>query len=293
MFSAFFGHYLLNEKVVTPKQLEKALAYQDKVRLKLGTLAINAKYMTVDQVEEVHSMQLTCDERFGDLAILSGYLTEKQLDLLLATQKTKHLLLSQSLVDLDVLTLEEYDTHLKHYKEKHELTDEKMQKMMNDDVDTIIQTHTPFEDDDNKSFYLDYLTLFIKNQIRFINSHIRIGQTTQIAKNKYDHMIRQTITADHRYFTAIVGSTSEMVAFAGMYANEKFKVFGDYPIDAIGEYLNQTNGLFVVNKSNEGHLLDMDIQTHIASPILKPYRPLYDIPIHCSSGDIHLILGEL
>lgn len=293
MFSAFFGHYLLNEKIVTAKQLEKALDYQDQVHLKLGTLAINAKLMTAKQVEEIHTMQMTCDQPFGELAVVSGYLTNKQLKELLATQKTKHLLLAQSLVDLDVLSLDEFDTHLSHYKKNHDLSDKKMAQLMAGDVETIVETQVPFQDDDNKAFYIDYLTLFIKNQIRFINSNIRIGQTSLIKKNHYDHMIHQTFRSDKKIFTAIVGDTYAMIAFAGMYANEKFKVFGDYPIDAIGEFLNQTNGLFVVNRTNQGHKLEMNLQTHIASPILKPYRPLYDIPIHCSCGQIHLVLGEL
>ncbi len=293
MFSAFFGHYLLNEKVVTTNQLEQALERQDQVRLKLGTLAINAKLMTVDQVEEVHTMQLTCDQRFGELAMAAGYLTDNQLEELLSTQKSEHLLLAQSLVDLDILTFTEYETHLDNYKKQHELSDEKMEQFMSDDIETIINTYLSFEDDDNKSFYVDYVTLFIKNQVRFINSHIRLGKATLIKQKSYDHMICQTLKTNQKYFTALAGGTSSMMAFAGMYADEKFKVFGEYPIDAVGEYINQNNGLFIVNKTNEGLKLTMNIQTHIESPTIKPYRPLYDIPIYCLCGEIHLILGEL
>lgn len=293
MFSAFFGHFLLNEALITKKQLVKALDAQDKIRLKLGTMAINAKLMTVQQVEEIHMQQLTCDERFGSLAVAAGYLTKEGLNELLNAQHSEHLLLAQSLVDLDILTFDEFQTHLNAYIAKHALTDDALKGLITGDVDHVVNTFVDFIDDEHKPFYTDLVTLFIKNQIRFINSHIRIGTITTIETKQYDHLIRQTIKGDHRYFTAIAGDTASLIAFASLYANEKFKVFGEYPIDAIGEYLNQNNGLFIVNKSNEGIKLTMDIQTHIVEPTLNPYRPLYDIPIHFIHGEIHLILGEL
>ncbi len=293
MFSAFFGHYLLNEKIVTKKQLEKALALQDKTHLKIGTMAINEGFMTVPQVEEVHAMQLTCDMRFGDLAVESEYLTEKQLKFLLDNQTSEHMILAQSLVDLDILDFENFDLHLKAYKKKHEFSNAAFEGLKSGNIDAIVTTFLSFEDDEQGAFYRDYITLFINNQVRFINSHIHLEEAKLITKTTYDHLIRQTIYGDKKYFTALAGDSASMTAFAGLYANEKFKVFGDYPIDAIGEYMNQNNGLFVVNNSNEGMEISLDIQTHIEAPILNPYKPLYDIPIHCTCGCVHLILGQL
>lgn len=293
MFSAFFGHYLLNEKIITPDQLEKALAHMTDVHLKLGTLAINAKVMTVPQVEDIHRQQLTCDQRFGTLAIEAGYMTEETLDLLLAVQKSEHLRLAQALVDLDLLTFDAYETHLENYKTAHQLSDEALDGLKAEDVATIVDTFCVMDDEHHARLYRDYVTLFLKNQMRFINAYIRLGAITPIQKNSYDHLIRQSLHSGQDYFTAIAGDEKSMTTFAGLYANERFKTFGEYPIDAIGEYMNQSNGLFVVNHTNEGNTITMDIQSHIEGPTLKPYRKVYDIPLHCSCGEIHLILGQL
>lgn len=293
MFSAFFGHYLLNQKIITSKQLQDAMAVQDQIRLKLGTMAINAKMMTVTQVEDVHMQQLTCDKRFGELAVESDYITEKQLSKLLKSQKSEHLLLAQALVDMDLLTFDQYEEHLNNYKEAHQMSEETLESLKKDDVDAIVTTFLTLEDEEHSSFYMDYVRLFLKSQVRFINSNVRLGKSTAIKKTSYDHLIRQNIHNNHTYFTALAGEEHSMIAFAGMYADEKFKVFGEYPIDAIGEYMNQNNGLFIVNKNDEGQKLTMDIQTHIEAPTLKPYRNVYDIPLHCVCGDVHLILGLL
>ena len=293
MFSAFFGNYLLNENIVTRKQLDKALAHQDRTRLKLGTLAIDAGYMTATEVEELHRIQITTDKRFGELAIDAGYMTESQLEALLDQQQPRHLLLAQSLVDMKAMTFKEYEKHLTDYKKKFELDDEALEHMSNCNAKELVDQLLDFEDDENGDFYKDYLSLFIKNQIRFINSHVHFDPATRITKASYDHLIRQAIHRGTTYFTAIAGGEKALMKFAGLYADEQFKVFGEYPIDAIGEYMNQNNGLFIVNKNDEGEDISMDLQTHVEEPTLKPYRPLYDIPIHCTCGEIHLILGLL
>lgn len=293
MFSAFFGHYLLNEKIVTPRQLAKALDLQEITHLKLGTIAINADYMTAKQVEDVHFMQLTCDKRFGELAVESGYLTPPQVRSLLSTQESEHLLLAQCLVDLDILSLAEFDQHLHKYKEMCELTDTAFEELKANNVEAIIDHFLQLEDGPNSAFYKAYIILFIKNQVRFIHNSIRFGPMTLIKKNSYAHIIGQSIISNTNYFTAIAGDAVPLRNFAGIYAQEHFNSFDESPIDAIGEYMNQNNGLFIVNKSNEGMNLSMNIQRYIDSPTLNPYLPLYDIPMSCSFGEIHLILGEL
>ena len=292
MFSAFFGHYLLEKGIVTAKQLNKALNIQDHSHLKIGTLAISTGYLTANQVEELHMAQLTCDKRFGELAIEADYMTEKQLDELLATQKSESLLLAQVLVDMDILTYEEYEQHVLAYQKEHTLTDADMKSLENNDAEHITNTFLHF-DDNNSDHYHKYVTLFLNNFCRFIDTHVRLDGAQAVDRSDYEQLIRQSIDGESPIFTAIAGDTYDIIQFAGRYANERFECFGEYPVDATGEFLNLTNGLFLVNLSNEGTECSIDIQTHIESPILNPYRPLYDIPIHSDFGTVHLILGQL
>ncbi len=293
MFSAFFGNYLLNKKAVTPKQLKEALALQDKIHVKLGTLAIGAGYMSIEEVEDVHSRQLTTDQRFGEIALEQNYLTASELDALLNNQQPRHMSLGQALVDLEVMSMLSFKRHLNNYKKNEALNDETIEHMCHCNAEALVDNFIAFDDTERNQFYKQYMTVFIKNMVRFINRNIHFGEPTPILKNSYDHLIYQNIHSETTYFTALAGDEKELTAFAGIYADEQFKCFGEYPIDAIGEYMNQTNGLFIVNQDDGGMPLRMDLHNHIDAPTLKPYKPLYDIPISCCNGRVHLILGQL
>ncbi len=293
MFSAFFGHYLLNEKLVSAEQLSSALEAQDKIRLKLGTLAINAGYMTGEQVEMVHQQQISQDKRFGDLAIEAGFLDEDKLTELLGQQKSEHLMLAQALVDLDILSSVEFEKHLLSYKEKHGLSDEAFEALKNNNIDMIVHAFLAFEDKELSNLYSDYVSLFLKNMMRFIDGHIRIDRVEKVSIVDYDHMVHQSVLHTSNIFTGIAGDAQTLMQLAGRYADEDFTEFGEYPIDATGEFLNLNNGLFIVNKSDEGLELAIDIQAYVESPHLKPYHSLYKIPIFTSFGTLFLLLGQL
>ncbi len=52
----------------------------------------------------------------------------------------------------------------------------------------------------------------------------------------------------------------------------------DYPVDAIAEFLNLQNGLFLVNMSNERIYLNLSFQKYIVSGIVYAGSSMYRIP---------------
>lgn len=293
MFSAFFGNYLLNIGLVKPKQLSQILEKQSKTRLKLGMLAINSGYLNAEKVNELHELQASKDMRFGDLAISKGYLTSEQLDELLKQQKLEHLILAQTLIDDDIMTMDVFESAIATYKEAHQLSDEQFEALKENNVEMIVHAFIAFEGAESSKIYSDYVALFLKNIIRFIDSNIRIDRVEKVDALTYDHLVRQSILGDPNLFTAIGANEKAFIALASKYAEEDFDAIDDYPIDAVGEFLNLHNGLFTVNMSNTGVELKLDIQSYIESPTLNPSNQLYMVPIYTSIGTINLIIGQL
>ena len=59
---------------------------QQKVRVKLGLIAVAEGLMTQEEADRVNQLQAVMDRRFGDIAVEKGYLTEGQVNSLLKKQ---------------------------------------------------------------------------------------------------------------------------------------------------------------------------------------------------------------
>jgi len=293
MFSAFFGHYLLNKGVVTASQLSTVLEKQSQVRLKLGTLAINDGFMTATQVDEVHELQAAMDKRFGEIAMDKGYLNEPQLMHLLKQQKAENLLLAQALIDEDIMTMTEFETEINAYKKAHSLSDEQFGALKEGNVEIAIKAFVAFEKDDQNR-YDQYLSLFLKNFIRFIDLNVSVDRVQKISTVTLKNVFHQQIKDEqHTYISAIAGEDDAILSFASKYVDEVFTEMAEYPIDAIGEFLNLHNGLFTVNMSNEGTELELTVQEYGTDYTISSSKNLYQIPLYTIFGTINLIIGQI
>ncbi len=191
------------------------------------------------------------------------------------------------------MTMETFESEIVAYKEACELTDEQFEGLKSNNVDMIVRAFIAFDDSVLTKHYGDYVALFLKNLIRFIDGNIRIDRVSKVQNDSFDHMVRQTITGEENIFTGLACDEKTFLSLAGRYADEKFKAVEEYPIDAAGEFLNLHNGLFTVNMSNEGVEMTIDIQSYIDAPTLNPSKDLYKVPVYTSIGTINIIIGQL
>lgn len=290
MFSVFFGQFLLNESIVDAEQLNKLLNISKETRVKLGVLAINSGLMTADHVNRVNELQGKIDKRFGEIAIDEGYLTEPELELLLNVQDSEHLKLSQTLVDANIMTYEEVQSALEKYKQIYNLSDEAFKDLKDGKAKTIIDTYLDFKGDTFADLYKEYITLFYKNVLRFIDPSLRIDQVKHINMESYDILVKQDIIGPKRIYTGFGGPSSVMMKFASNYADEIFNSLDDYAQDALGEFLNLNNGLYLVNLSNYGVDMSLQIQSIEKNHLIQANK-VYAIPIHTSFGTIDLLIS--
>lgn len=295
MFAQFFGHYLLNQGIITSSQLQEAMASQKDTRVKLGVLAINQEYMTASQVEQVHQTQMTMDKRFGEIAVELGFLTEEQVEHLLSSQKSAHLLLGQALIDQNVLTYDSFSEALSRFKKENSLSDEQFASIMNGDIDTLISSVLLKEE--KEKWMTDYISLFAKNLIRFVDTEIRIEMGNMVEAHSYDWFVSQEIATEHNAISrkvAIGGDQPSFLRLASRYADESIKEADDMMQASVGEFLNLHNGIFLVNMSNNLHV-ELELKPQMVSNQRSESNTGYHTLLHVIGSDfsIDLLISDL
>lgn len=290
MFSQYFGHYLLNRELITREQLMDALTFQKTVHVKLGVMAINEGYMTSLQVEEVHEKQKQVDKRFGEIAVELGYLTEEQVDKLISNQKQGHLFLAQALVDREYLTIEQFSAALKDYKKENSLSDDQFEAIRSGDIETLVGSIIDFKDLNGKDNYEKYLALFAKNMIRFIDDQVYIEITSLTEEPSENWLVYQGIVGEAPLFTAISANEKVFLHMASVYAEEELTEVDELAKDAVSEFLNLHNGIYLVNMSNWGTELTMTPQAVMKNATVS--GDVFLVSVNTSQGPFQLLLSD-
>lgn len=290
MFSQYFGHYLLNEGLISADELKDALDLQSSTHVKLGVLSVNEGFMTASQVEEVHEKQKQIDKRFGEIAIELGYLTEQQLDQLLSGQKQNHLILGQALVDRNYMSIEQFSNALINYKKDNSLSDKQFDAIKSGDIDTLVDTLLDIKDTSSKQLYTDYLSLFAKNLIRFIDDQVRLEAKPISDNYQAEWFVSQKIKGDKEFSTGIGCNEDVFLKVASIYAEETLDEVDELAQASVSEFLNLHNGIYTVNMSNRGIELTMDPQQVEQNVVIPHANSGYIVTAYLSCGAIDIVI---
>ena len=292
MYSQFFGNYLLNNNLVTPQQLSEAMEIKSQTRLKLGVLAINAGFMNAKQVDAVHDEQQRVDKRFGDLAVDLGYMTSEQVNKLLASQKTGFLLLGQALVDKGYLTNSQFSNALSDYKLKYKIKSDLNFNETSDTMISIVSEFYHFGNANCTKAVTEYISLLLKNIIRFIGDDFTPLEATLINNFKCRTVTSQQINGKFSAFTAIEAEDSIFAEFASRFAKETITQADDYAAAVVGEFINLNNGLFTVNMSNNYDIeLELQPQNTDHDTVLDLKASAFCIPLVFTFGTVNFIIS--
>lgn len=290
MFTQYFGQYLFNKGIITASQLCDLLAYEQSVRVKLGVLAINAGLMTAAQVEEVHELQRTMHRRFGEIAIDKGFLTQPELDSLLGQQASRHLSLSQAIIDKGYLTLNQLEAALEKFKQETRLSEEQFQALQRADIDQIVRLFLKFPEGESGSLYYDYVTLLLKNIVRFLNERPVLSWPLPITKKTEGWLITQQAIGDITLCSGLVLSDATLVGVASRFSQEDLTQVDEFAKDSVAEFLNLHNGIFLINLSDKGCELDLQPQTIEPNTNFTQHND-YRIPIDLSCGRLEVFIS--
>lgn len=290
MFSQYFGHYLLNRNLITREELVKALDFQKSVHVKFGVIAVDKGFMTSNQVDEVHEKQKQMDKRFGEIAVESGYLTDEQVEALISHQKQGHLYLAQALVDLEIMTMDQFSNALTDYKKEYSLSDDQFEAIRSGNIETLVESILIGKDADVQEKYSNYLSLFAKNMIRFIDDQVYLEIDENATVEQGNWLVCQEITGDAPLFTALNLNDNTLLHIASVYAEEEITSVDELAKDAVSEFLNLHNGIYLVNMSNWGTELKMNPQQVIAEASIT--GNLLPVTVSTSKGSFQLLLSS-
>lgn len=292
MFTQFFGNYLLNKGLVSPEHLSDALQQQKNTRLKLGVLAINAGLMTAEQVDRVHAEQQRVDKRIGDIMVDMGYVTREQIEQLFKTQPSGHLLLGQALVDNGYMTNSQFENALASYKAENGISDADFYNSADENVGKLVDHFYNIKKDSNTKYLTGYISLLLKNIIRFIGDDFTPLDADYIKNKICENCTGQRISGGLSAITVIEADEFTSVEFASRFANEQLTVNDDYTQACLSEFLNLHNGLFAVNVSNEeGIELKLEPQEYYNSLDMSKLDNVYVVPICFSFGTVKFIIS--
>ncbi len=295
MFAQFFGSYLLNEGLVTRQQFAKALDDKKNTITCFVVLAFNAGYMTAGQVEFIHQVQSTVDKRIGDIAVEMGFVTKDQVEELLSKQPQDYLVLGQTLVNNNVLTNAQFEKALGDYKSCNSLSEDDLNGDKTDKLDKIIADFYKVEGTADTARYTTYLTLLLKNLIRFVGDDFTPLSASVVSDANYENTVGQKIKSDNTDgYTAICCDTDIYIKFAERFSEEKLDTADDFVNATVGEFLNLHNGLFIVNQSNEfGEEMTLEPQEFVYKTAVSFDKTTIDVPVAFSFGTVHFIISNI
>ncbi len=292
MFNKYFGNYILAKKVITPEQLRQVLSEQKSVRVKLGVLAIDSGCMTAFQVDRVHKLQVLQDKRFGEIAITEGFLREDQLVELLSRQKTSQIMLGQILVDEGMLNYQQYENLLADYKKDSGFSDKEIEILKSNNTDAVVKLFLDTVRGEQAELFGEYVELFIRNVVRFIDSEVIIDKPYLADSYQYSNFASQEITGDRTIETGISAGEQVCIKFASIYAEEELKSVDEMVRDSIGEFMNSQNGLFVSNLFHKGINCDLKPQQFTQDGTVTQKKQLFVLPCELNFGKFDIIFNR-
>lgn len=291
MLSQYFGNFLLNKGYISRDALNEVLSTEKKTRIKLGVLAINSGLMTAVQVEDVHELQKQLDQRFGEIAIEKKYLTEDSLGELLKQQKSSQLELGQVLVEHGYMNMHVLEKALNDYKSESNLSDAQYEAIKSGNVEDLVEVMLNLPDVGQANVYMEYISLYIRNIIRFIDSApvVKVVDGLPNAAD-YGFAVRQKITGDQVISTQQLFDKATYLKFACKYAEMTIEDMGELANASVTEYLNLHNGLFVINMSDRGVKVQLAPPEAISKEELDINDSSIMLSIDTDLGDFYLVV---
>ncbi len=287
MFAQLFGKYLTEKSLIKEETYQEIIEKQKSVRVKLGTIAVAEGLLTEEQTEEINNLQKQLDKRFGDIAIDKGWLTNDQMEMLLSKQGNAYLQFVQLMTELTGLTASDADQLVKAFQKDSGYTDSELAALKADDIDQLI----PLFIISTKPHVREIAALLARNLTRFISSDYYIEKAHHVKEFSYTHFTCQELSGDDNVFLGIAASKDDksFLKVAASFAREEMNSVGASAYDAVGEFINVTNGLFASDLSNKKINLDMEPPVSFKEQTAK--GDFYALPVYLEGHRMDVLIS--
>ena len=287
MVEYILGNYLVGSGKISSEQLEVVVQQLDKIRVKLGLIAVAEGMMTLAQADEVNRLQSVMDKRFGDIAIEKGYLTDDQIGNLLKAQGNTYMSFVQSLVNEGFIKMEEIDTIFDGYREENGFTKSDMETLKSDEPERIVPLFLTAE----TMKYADIVGVAVRTIIRCVDRHMYIGKASEKDGLEIKNAALQKVDGEGGYEAGFVEQYGGLLKLASIFGQEDFQKMDIDALDAAGEFLNCVNGLHASALSMNGAVLEL-LPPNLITESAKIEGKVCMMPLYVKGTSLAFVVKE-
>ncbi|MCL2718696.1 MAG: hypothetical protein FWE14_07925 [Lachnospiraceae bacterium] len=255
MVAQIIGNYLIERGIVTRGQMLVLHKERQKVRAKLGLIAISEGYMSPDEVKDIYNEiendgTLT-DRAFADIAIERAYLTEGQIRMLSHKQSDNYLCFVQALEKQNIMDIEALNEILNDFpliNNEFQLDD-----LKSDDVNRIIPLFLPREAKD----YVNAACCAMRFLNHKVDTNIYPVKAYLTDKFTAANGVFQFARGEKEYAYAVVARNQEMATLATCYMRERYDGLDEEILDIVSEVVNKISSSYASELSQDDVLVDL------------------------------------
>ena len=286
MVSSIVGNYLMEKGLLTGEQFRDILNEQQKVRVKLGLIAVAEGLMTQEEADRVNQLQAVMDRRFGDIAVEKGYLTEGQVNSLLKKQGNAYLAFAQAMENQQLMTIEQLEQILLDYRCENNFTASDMDALKSDDVDSILPLFLPV---DSEAYY-GIAGTAVRTLMRLVDTGLYPDKAYIMQKTEDENGALQKVEGEKGFVSALGGKGNALQFTASVFGQEEFVSVDEDALDAIGELLNCINGLYV-SECKDGSSMELMPPSFKTGIQGFESRKMLVLPIHIKNDCVDLMIA--
>lgn len=287
MVSSIVGSYLVDKGLITAEQLSDLMVEQQKVRVKLGLIAVAEGLMTQDQAEKVNALQAVMDMRFGDIAVSKGYLTDGQVEALLKKQGNAYLAFAQALENQQLMTVDQLEQYMIDFQHENQLTASDIDDLKSDDVDRILPLYMPIDCEK----YAGVAGTAVRTLMRCIDNNVYPGKAVLAESFDADNCALQYVEGQPSVTCCMAGKGDALLPVASIFGKEDFEAVDADALDAIGELLNCINGLHASALSKDGISMELCPPEYYAEAKGVQAEQMLVLPLYIKDKQINFIVA--
>ncbi len=288
MVEYILGDYLVETGKISKEQLDDIVSQLDKVRVKLGLIAVAEGMMTTAQAEEVNRLQSVMDKRFGDIAVEKGYLTDEQIGNLLKAQGNTYMTFVQALINEGMVKMEDIDDILEGFRVKNSFSKMDIEMLKSDDPDVVVPLFLTPE----TLKYQEIIGVCVRTIIRCIDRHVYVGKAELCDKKELMLASMQKVEGEQGFVSAFEEQQGGLVKLASVFGQEEFNAMDDDALDAACEFLNCVNGLYASALSQKGAILEL-MPPEMIVDTTEITGAVCSIPIYVNAKKMLFVVTEL
>ena len=248
MNSLYFPQYLVNEGVISTKEVREFLGKCEVTEPGLAVVALAEGAVSASKLVELMPFK---KEDFPKLAVSEGVLFSSQIEKLQEVRSTDGLRLAQVLLDEKKMDFVELG-HRMASCGAHDGSPikEAVHRVIGDNEELSAEVGS----------YADFTELFLKSLVQFMDTSAVVNFCEPDYTGVHtSHMVSQRLSGKVSFVSGVYANDRMFVEMAHRYSHERIDDAGEMAEDSIAEFLNVVNGLFVVGLGKRD--FDIELET--------------------------------